>query len=54
VPLHALPLFERWTGVFPRAEQAAREVISLPIGPTLDPTDQARIVEAVIDALNRA
>jgi len=35
VPLHRLPVYGYPEGSFPEAERAAREVLSLPIWPTL-------------------
>lgn len=57
LPLHLQPCFaylgyER--GSFPRAEQAASEVLSLPIFAELGEARQARVAQAVIDFLRRA
>lgn len=55
VCLHQQPVFAACgyrTGDFPVAEQAAREVISLPMHPHLDAPTQDRIVAAVREALS--
>jgi UDP-2-acetamido-2-deoxy-ribo-hexuluronate aminotransferase len=52
--LHEQKVFESLghsLGDFPVAEQAAREVLSLPMHPFLTETDQARVVEAVVNGL---
>ncbi len=52
--LHEQPVFAgcgKAAGDFPVAEQAAREVISLPMHPFLDETDQDQIVSAVMEAV---
>ncbi|HEV2424120.1 MAG TPA: DegT/DnrJ/EryC1/StrS family aminotransferase [Terriglobia bacterium] len=50
VPLHLQRAFE-FLGYkqdqFPKAESASREVLSLPIGPTLQPQQQAEVVEVI-------
>ncbi|HOW67893.1 MAG TPA: DegT/DnrJ/EryC1/StrS family aminotransferase [Candidatus Paceibacterota bacterium] len=52
--LHEQPVFadgqNRW-GEFPVAEQASREVLSLPMHPFLTESDQDKIVEAVLSVL---
>jgi UDP-2-acetamido-2-deoxy-ribo-hexuluronate aminotransferase len=51
--LHEQPVFASlgWrAGAFPVAEQAAREVLSLPMHPFLDPEEQDRVVNAVTRA----
>jgi UDP-2-acetamido-2-deoxy-ribo-hexuluronate aminotransferase len=52
--LHEQPVFAglgyKW-GDFPAAEQASREVISLPMHPFLSESDQDRVVEAVKQVL---
>lgn len=52
--LHEQPVFAglgyRW-GDFPVAEQASREVLSLPMHPFLSETDQDRVIEALAYAL---
>jgi len=56
VCLHEQPVFSSsgyHRGDFPVAEQAAREVISLPMHPHLDEATQDRIIEAVHDFLKR-
>jgi dTDP-4-amino-4,6-dideoxygalactose transaminase len=48
--LHLLPAFTepgRGPGAFPRAEQAASEVLSLPMFPHITPDQQQRVAEAV-------
>ena len=54
VPLHlqtAFSVFGYRPGDFPVAEQVAKRVISLPMGPDLGEADQARIASAVMDAV---
>lgn len=55
VPLHQQPAFASLgypeTG-YPHAEEAARQVLSLPMHPYLKDADQVRITEAVKDAVN--
>ena len=48
VPLHRLPVYRDLGARAPQAEQAAREVLSLPMGPKLDP---ALVWERVVPAL---
>jgi len=52
--LHEQPVFEplgyQW-GTFPASEKVSREVLSLPMHPFLEVTDQDRIVSAVLEAL---
>ena len=52
VPVHRLPVYagEGW-GPFPVAERLAGEVLSLPIGPSLAPEAQARVIDTVRRAL---
>jgi dTDP-4-amino-4,6-dideoxygalactose transaminase len=52
VPLHKLPVYAHMTDVFPRCEEAAAEVLSLPIWPTLQEDAQDRIIEEVRTALS--
>ena len=52
VPVHRLPVYaaQDW-GPFPVAERLADEVLSLPMGPDLDPAHVDAVVRAVRDAL---
>ena len=52
VPCHRLPVYaaEGW-GPFPVADRLADEVLSLPIGPSLQAADQERVIEALRAAL---
>jgi dTDP-4-amino-4,6-dideoxygalactose transaminase len=47
VPLHRLPVYAHMGAALPEAEQAAREVLSLPIGPHLNPSSQEGVSEAL-------
>ena len=51
IPCHKLPVYEHLGISMPVAEQAAHEVVSLPIWPTLGADVQARIVEVIRAAL---
>ena len=51
IPLHKLPPFADDKTSLPQAERAAAEVLSLPIWPQMQRTDQARVAQAVMDAL---
>jgi len=51
VPLHRLPVYSSSGGAFPVAEQAAREVLSLPIWPQMDESVQRRVVDALAAAV---
>ena len=54
VPVHLLPAFadHGWEpGAFPVAEQAAGEILSLPIYPGISPAQQERVVEILAGAL---
>lgn len=48
-PLHQLPVYSRMGGAFPNSETAAREVLSLPIWPTM----AAPVIERVASAVQR-
>jgi len=52
-PIHQQPIYRKmgYTDRLPIAEQAAREVLSLPVHPALSSPDLARIVDAVHTAL---
>ncbi len=47
VPLHRLPVYAHMGAALPEAERAAREVLSLPIGPHLNPSSQEVVSEAL-------
>jgi dTDP-4-amino-4,6-dideoxygalactose transaminase len=47
VPLHRLPVYAHMGAALPEAERAAREVLSLPIGPHLNPSSQEGVSEAL-------
>jgi dTDP-4-amino-4,6-dideoxygalactose transaminase len=51
VPVHQLPLYQHLGVKLPLAEQAASEVLSLPIWPTIDRATQERVVNALNAAL---
>lgn len=51
VPLPALPLFEPHRRPMPRAERAAAEVLSLPMGPRIAADAQERVAAALKEAL---
>ena len=51
VPLHRLPVYAGLGYSLPRAEQAAAEVLSLPISPAMDDGQVEAVVEAVAEAL---
>ncbi|HLF26123.1 MAG TPA: DegT/DnrJ/EryC1/StrS family aminotransferase [Anaerolineae bacterium] len=53
-PIHQQPVYQKlgYTTHLPIAEQAAQEVVSLPVHPALSQADLTRIVEAVHLALN--
>lgn len=51
VPLHRLPVYGYPEGTFPEAEQAAQEVLSLPMWAGLDPESQGRVREALLRVL---
>ena len=53
VPLHQMPLFESKSGELPETDRAARQVLSLPIWPELEPDRVQRICE-LIDAIMRS
>lgn len=47
VPVHRLPAYAQPVGLAPRAEEAADEVLSLPMGPKLNKVDIERVIEAI-------
>lgn len=50
IPPHKQPAYREWsTRSYPITERLHREVLSLPMGPTLTPADAARVVAAVND-----
>lgn len=51
VPLHRLPVYEHLGFHLPRAEAAAQEVLSLPMGPFLRPEQQEEVAAALRAAL---
>jgi dTDP-4-amino-4,6-dideoxygalactose transaminase len=56
-PVHLTPAFAsaRYPrGSFPVTEQAAEEILSLPIYPHITPEQQERVVAALVDAVGRA
>ncbi|WP_377269697.1 DegT/DnrJ/EryC1/StrS family aminotransferase [Peterkaempfera sp. SMS 1(5)a] len=57
VPVHLQPAFRslgRGEGSFPVAEQAARELLTLPLFPQITESQQARVAEALAKAVARA
>ena len=54
VPVHRLPVYASTSPSLPVAEQAAEEVISLPIGPDLDEATVAHVVACLREALSEA
>jgi UDP-2-acetamido-2-deoxy-ribo-hexuluronate aminotransferase len=53
--LHEQPVFTKngaWSGQFPEAERASREVLSLPMHPFLSEADQDFVVNALVEATN--
>ncbi len=57
IPLHMQPVFKPLgyvEGAFPVAEQAAREVLSLPMHPFMSVEDQDRVVAALEAAVDRS
>ena len=57
VPPHRQPAYHDLAfgaGAFPIAERLAGEVISLPVGPHLTDAQQARVIDATLDALEQA
>ena len=56
-PLHlqgALGPWQRPEGSFPHAERAAREMLSLPMYPGIEPAQQERVVACLVDAVRGA
>lgn len=51
VPLHELPVYASQDWQIPRASQAAREVLSLPMWPRINRDQQQHVVSALITAL---
>ena len=51
VPVHKLPIYGDLDAQLPVAEQAANEVLSLPIWPQIGSDVQVRVVEAIKDFL---
>jgi dTDP-4-amino-4,6-dideoxygalactose transaminase len=51
VPVHRLPVYEGLTGNLPLAEEAACEVLSLPIWPQISHAVQERVVATLREAL---
>jgi dTDP-4-amino-4,6-dideoxygalactose transaminase len=54
IPLHRQPVFQDVAthGSFPVAEQAAAEVLSLPLFPEITADQQQRVVETLLAAVN--
>ncbi len=53
VPVHRLPVYASQAPSLPKAEQAATEVLSLPMGAFLSPQNQTKVVKRLSDALVR-
>jgi dTDP-4-amino-4,6-dideoxygalactose transaminase len=51
VPIHRLPVYEGKLGSFPISEQAAAEVLSLPMGPGLGKEKVKKVAAAIEEAL---
>ncbi|NNC75602.1 MAG: erythromycin biosynthesis sensory transduction protein eryC1, partial [Acidimicrobiia bacterium] len=51
VPLHHLPVYSHIETALPVTEQACGEVLSLPMWPEIDEATQARVVDALVNAL---
>jgi dTDP-4-amino-4,6-dideoxygalactose transaminase len=47
VPCHRLPAYAGTTAALPKAEEAARQVLSLPMGPSLLPAEQTVVVNGI-------
>lgn len=51
VPVHRLPVYDLPSGSFPQTEQAASEVLSLPIWPQIKPEVQQQVTRVLMRAL---
>ncbi|WP_423227611.1 DegT/DnrJ/EryC1/StrS family aminotransferase [Paenibacillus filicis] len=49
VPLHRLPVYHDMEGTFPESEQAAEEVLSLPMWPLMSSEIQSIVIKAIQD-----
>lgn len=54
VPVHQLPLYADWGVSLPCAEQAAAQVLSLPMWPLITEATQARVVEVLTGVLKES
>jgi dTDP-4-amino-4,6-dideoxygalactose transaminase len=50
-PVHQLPVYEALEVRAPQAEKAAREVLSLPMGPRIERAAQQRVAESIERAM---